>query len=308
MPLNDYLQKVQRFLRDARQAVHNPDDLISYINEARRMVAYRAECIRVLTPISSPIVGWSVTNPGSGYSNTPTLLISAPDFPSGRLPFPSGAQATATSIVQSGTIAAIFSSYGGDGYFQPTMEITDTTGFGATAIPQMGFINQVNQDQEVYPLSGINFSQNPGVLEAYAVLGITIIYANYRYSLPIYDFETYQSFIRNYPFQYTYVPSIATQYQQGASADFYLYPAPAQSYQTEWDCLVVPLDLINNYSYDALPRPWLDAVAFYATHLAFLEQQNFNAAEYYRKLFDDLMPKFGKTARPWRTVNPYGRY
>lgn len=308
MPLNDYLQKVQRFLRDARQQIHNPDDLLTYVNEARRMVAYRAECIRILTPISGPIAGWSVTNPGAGYSAAPTLVVSPPDFPSGRLPFPRGDQAIAIATVQSGTVAAIFSQYGGDGYFQPTLTITDPTGTGATAIPQVAPINVVNQSQEVYPLSGINFSQNPGVLEAYAVLGITIIYANYRYSLPIYDFETYQAMIRNYPFQYTYVPSFASQYQQGASADFYLYPPPSQTYQTEWDCLVVPLDLLTNQSVDIIPRPWIDAVAFYATHLAFLEQQNYNAAEYYRKMFDDLMPKFGKAARPWRTVNPYGRY
>lgn len=308
MALNDYLQKVQRFLRDARQVIHNPDDLIAYVNEARRMVAYRAECIRVLTPISGPITSYSVTNPGSGYSALPTLTVSAPDFPSGRLPFPSGDQAVAIATVQGGTIAAIFSQYGGDGYFQPTIDITDVSGADATATPVVDGINLVLQNQEVYPLSGINLSQVPGALEAYAVLGITIIYANYRYALPIYDFETYQAMIRNYPFQFTYVPSFASQYQQGASADFYLYPPPSQTYQSEWDCLVVPLDLLTNLSVDIIPRPWIDAVAFYATYLAFLEQQNFNAAEYYRKMFEALMPQFGKAARPWRTVNPYGRY
>lgn len=45
--LNEYLKQTQRFLRDATQQFLNPQDLISYVNRARREVAMRAQCIRM---------------------------------------------------------------------------------------------------------------------------------------------------------------------------------------------------------------------------------------------------------------------
>lgn len=306
--LFEYQQSVQRFLRDARMQRFNPSDLTNYINRARRMTAYRAECCRVLTPISGSITGWTVTNPGTGYSANPTFTVSAPDFPSGTLPSPEGAQATAAGIVSLGQIQAIFSQFGGYGYFQPTMTITDPTGSGATATPTMSFINQLNEGQEVYPLSTISFAANPGVRGAFAVIGITVIYANYRYTLRWYDFATYQAKIRQYPFQYKYVPSWVTQFNQGSNASFYVYPLPSQHYQYECDCLVFPSDLVSDNSPEIIPFPWSDAVPFYAMHLASLEAQQLNAAAFYLKLFEDMMPKFSVAARPWRTANPYGRY
>src|SRR5260370_665039 len=83
MPLNDYLQQTQRFMRDARQEKLNPDDLRSYINRARRLIAQETQCVRVLPYTSGQIISASVTAAGTGYSSGPTLNISAPDYPSG---------------------------------------------------------------------------------------------------------------------------------------------------------------------------------------------------------------------------------
>ena len=110
-----YMKDTQRLLREQKQSFLNPQDLIAYINRARREIAMRSQCIRVLTPISGSITGWTVTAGGSGYSNTPTLSITTPDFPSGVLPYPNGDQATAQAIVQGGVITAIDSTYGGSG-------------------------------------------------------------------------------------------------------------------------------------------------------------------------------------------------
>jgi hypothetical protein len=46
--LNQYIRRVQRLIRDVRQQVINPGDIIDYINEARRQVAGEGQCIRVL--------------------------------------------------------------------------------------------------------------------------------------------------------------------------------------------------------------------------------------------------------------------
>jgi hypothetical protein len=303
-----YMKDVQRLLREQKQAFLNPQDLIAYINRARREIAMRSQSIRVLTPISGSITGWTVTAGGSGYSDNPTLTITTPDFPSGVLPYPNGAQATAQAIVQSGVITTIDSTYGGAGYFQPQMTITDTTGTGATATPSLTYINELNQGQEVYPFSGVDLSLNPGCMSVYYVRSISILYNNYRYSLPVYSFSIYQAMIRQYPFQYQYVPTFASQFGQGVSGSFYVYPLPSQSYQYELDCQCLPIDLIDDLSVEALPQPWQDSVAFYACHLAMTELQNYNAATYFLTLYEKFAQRFSNYARVGRVTNPYGRF
>jgi hypothetical protein len=305
--LNDYLQQTQRFLRDARQEFSNPDDLLDYINRARREVAMRAECVRVLTPIAGSITGWEITSGGSGYTN-PTLTVSAPDFPSGVAPYPNGLHATASATLLAGVIDGIFSQEGGAGYFQPTLTITDATGTGAAATPQLSFINELVQGQEVYPFSGVDLSANPGAAAVYRVISISIIYSNYRYSLPVYSFSTYQAQIRQYPFQYQYVPTFASQFGQGVSGSFYVYPLPSQTYQYELDCLCIPSDLTDPLSVEIIPQPWQDAVAYWAASMAFEELQNLNAARYYAEKFDAMVLRYSNYARRGRAVNPYGRY
>lgn len=305
--LNGYLQQTQRFLRDAKMETNNPGDLISYVNRARREVAMRSQAIRVLTPISGQIVSWTVTDGGSGYTD-PTLTVSAPDFPSGTLPHPGGLQATATAIVVGGVITGIDSQIGGYGYYQPTIEITDATGSGAAATPTMSFINQLNEGQEVYNFSDINVSMFPGCGAVYAIKSVSVIYSNYRYSLPCYSFSTYQAMIRQYPFQYQYVPTFCAQFGQGTSGSFFMYPLPSQQYQLEFDCLALPQDLLDNTSEEALPMPWTDAVPYFAAHLAFTELQNYNVAKFHLDLYEKMSLRYSQYARPGRVVNPYGRY
>lgn len=306
--LFQYLQDTQRFLREQNQVMLNPEDLTNYINRARREVAMRTQAIRVLTPIAGSIIGWSVTAGGSGYSNDPTLTISAPDLPNGMLPDPNGAQATATASVQNGTITAIYSQYGGSGYFQPTMTITDDTGTGATATPEISWTNHVNQGQEQYAFSDIDLSMFPGCESVYFVRSITILYNNYRYALPMYAFSVYQSQIRQYPRQYQYVPTFSSQFGQGTSGSFFLYPLPSEEYAAEYDCLVLPSDLIDDQSVEALPMPWRDAVPYFAAHLAMLELQNYNAANFFLTLYKERAQSYSDFARVGRMVNPYGRY
>lgn len=306
--LFDYMEQVQRFCRDTKQDMLDPGNIISYINRARREIAMRTQCLRVLTPISGAVVTASVIAGGTGYSNNPTITITAPDFPSGTGANPSGAQATASALVQSGAIAAVDINYGGSGYFQPQAAVTDATGTGASVTLQISQINQLNPNQEVYPFSGVDLAPFPGVDSVYMVKSISIIYANYRYSLPCYAFSVYQALIRTYPYQYTYVPSMCSQYGQGVGGSFYVYPLPSQVYQYELDCLCIPQDLTDNQSVEALPLPWTEAVPYFAAHFAYLELQNFNAGQYYFDLFDKMVQRYSNYARPGRTTNPYGRY
>ncbi len=306
--LNQYLQQTQRFLRDQRQDLFDPGDLVAYINMARREVAMRAQCIRRLTPISGAIISASVTAAGSGYSTAPTVTITTPDFPSGQGAFPAGDQATATVISQSGSIASVDITYGGAGYFQPVITIVDATGSGATAEPAMSFINQLNTSQEVYSFADVDLSPFPGVESIYTIQSVSILWSNFRYSLSCYSFSTYQALIRTWQQQAMYVPVVCAQYGQGVDGSFYMFPIPSQAYQMEWDCLCLPQDLTTNLSVEAIPAPWTESVPYFAAYLCYLEIQNFNAAKFYEEQFDKRILRYSQYARPGRATTYYGRY
>jgi hypothetical protein len=267
----------------------------------------RAMCIRGLTPVSGSIKGWTVTDGGTSYSNAPTLTVSAPDFPAGQGPFPNGSQATATAIVSNGVIQNIFSQYGGYGYFEPIITITDTTGSGATATPIMSYINELQQGQEVYPFSMVDLSLFPGCASIYMIKSVSILFSGFRYSCATYDFTTYQGLVRQWALIWQYTPVVCSQYGQGTSGSFYMYPIPNQAYQLEFDCFFLPSDLQDNQSYDPIPDPWTDAVPYFAIHLGFLELQNYNAANFYLELYDKMLLRYSQYARPGQRINVYGR-
>lgn len=305
--LFDHMKLVQHLIRDTNQELINPNTLIDYINRARRETAMRSQCLRFLPPTSGSVTTVTVTAGGSGYTS-PTVAVSAPDSPGGKALSPFGAQATAVATVVGGAITAITITAGGAGYFQPQITITDPTGTGATATAATSPILVLNPGQEVYQFADIPRGEAPGYGPVYGIRSVSIIYANYRYSLPMYSFSTYQAMIRQYPNQYYYVPTMCSQFGQGASGSLYTYPLPSQPYQLEIDCYCWPQDLETDQDVEAIPDPWTQAVAWLATHYCYLELQNLNAAEYYRKLFEAQMPRYRSAASPGRTVNPYGRY
>jgi hypothetical protein len=305
--LNTYLSQVQRFIHDGSQRMVNPEDLIRYINRARRETAMRAQCLRVLTPISGSIVSASVVAGGTGYT-APTVSITIPDFPNGNQPFPMGAQATGVADMENGVITGVNITFGGSGYFQPLITIVDPTGVGASITPVLTRFNQTAEGQEVYPFSEVDLSMFPGIESIYMIKSVSLIYANYRYSLPMYSFSTYQSRIRQYPFQYQYVPTLGAQFGQGTSGSFYLYPIPSTVYQLEFDAFCLPMDLIDNRSVEAIPDPWTDLVPYFAASLALAELQNGNASRAMLQLHDEMFHRYSSYVRPGRVSNPYGKY
>jgi hypothetical protein len=305
--LFEYMKLVQRFINDQSQGMINPGDLISFINRARREVAMRAECIRILPPISGALTQIQVTTGGTGYTK-PLITVSAPDFPGGTVDNPLGAQAVASATVNGGVITNIDVNYGGSGYYQPTITITDSTGSGAAAVAYVTPITQTQDGQEIYKFSNFDLSTFPGVREVISVRSVSVIFANYRYSLPQYSFSTYQAKIRQFPIQYSYVPTMCSQFGQGAGGSLFLYPIASQPYQLEMDCLAWPSDLITDQDVEAIPDPWTEAVVYLATHYCYLSLQNLNAANYYRTQFDQMMPRYRNGTQTGRSSNPYGRW
>lgn len=302
-----YLQATQNFLRDTSQKLEDPATLLNYVNRARREVAMRSECIRIVPPISGSVAEAAVTAGGSGYTD-PTITISTPDSPGGTAVNPNGAQATATVTQTAGVIDNVYVTYGGDGYFAPVATISDPTGTGAevtlTTVPLL----TANYAQEQYRFADIDLSQFPGVDSIYAVRSVSLLYANTRYSVLVYSFSQYQARIRQYgPGMYMYVPCMGAQFGRGTAGSFYLYPVPSQVYQMEWDCSCLPSDLTSDTDYEPIPDPYTDAVPYWAAHLAYLELQNFNAARLYDEMFEKRISQFGAYTLRGRAINPYGR-
>ena len=305
--LFEYMRQVQRFLRDGKQELIDPQDLVTYINAARREVAMRAQCVRILPPISGPIVSATILNGGTGYTN-PTVQISTPDSPGGQLLNANGAQATGSATQSGGIVNNVYIDYGGDGYFQPLIQIVDPTGTGADIQATVAPILTANFAQEVYKFSDVNLSSFPGVKSIYAVLSVSLLYANSRYSVAIYSFSQYQALIRNYGAgNYYYVPCVGAQFGRGARGSMYLYPPPSQMLAMEWDCTCLPTDLTRDEDYEAIPEPWVEAVPYFAASLAFMELQNMNTARFYEEQFDKRMTRFGGYSLPGRAITYYGR-
>jgi len=283
-------------------------DLIEYCNQARRETAMRSQCVRILPAISNPIVSCQILNGGVGYTD-PTVTISPPDSPSGFLPLPQGAQATASATAIGGVIVSVNIEYGGAGYFQPQISISDPTGTGFEGALAVAPVNTLNQGQEQYPFSAVDLSPWPGVRSIYMVRSISVIFSNYRYSLPVYSFSSLQALIRQYVAgQFQYVPAYAAQFGQGTSGTLFMYPPASQLYQQEWDCQCLPQDLIDDQSVEAIADPWTDAVPYFMAHLAYLGLQNGNAARMYKDLYDERMKNFRAYVSPGRATSPYGRW
>lgn len=304
--LFQYLQRTQRLIGDTEQKMVPPNDLIDCVNQARNHVAGLTQCVRILTPISGSISSITVLTGGTAYTS-PTVTITPPDAPGGTASNPGGLQATATASLTGTTITSIVITNPGAGYFQPVVTITDPHGTGATVTAKISTIMQLNLNQEVYAFSSIPLN-TPGAASIIAVKSISIIYDNYRYSLPMYSFSTYQAHIRRFPYQYAYVPTVGSQYGQGANGSLYLYPIASQAYQAELDCFCLPTPLVADTDVDLIPQPWSDVVPFYAAYLAFLQMQRANDAKGMLDLFNTTLAQKSGVARPGRTSNPYGRW
>ncbi len=301
-----YVQDVQTLLRETKQDLIDPADINKWVNRARREIALRTSCLRIITPITGACISASVTSGGHGYT-APTVTISPPDYPSGMKPFPNGDQATATATLSAGTIAAVNITYGGAGYYLPVATITDPTGAGAAATPATSYVSKLVQGQEVYLFSDINLSQFPGFDSVYYVESISILYAAQRYSLMVPSFSSYQAMIRQFTNQYQYVPFFASQLSQGVNGSLFLFPLPSTAWQCEFVFRALPQDLIDDQSVEALPQPWTDAVAHFATYFGYLSLQNPNMARLHLELFEKFCHGYSVAARPGRKPNPYGR-
>lgn len=113
-------------------------------------------------------------------------------------------------------------------------------------------------------------------------------------------------------FEYYIAPNISNgspvdwaQLGQGTSGTFFLGPPPDAVATMLLDIVAVPLDLMFDSDPEALPWPFRDAVPYYATYMALLSVQQFDAAERHYELYERFVKRARAISTP--TVLP-GQY
>lgn len=273
--LQYYIQQLQSLLGTQSAALYQTYQLTAYINEARSQVAMRGQCVRCLSPVSGPISNITVTSPGSGYLSAPQVVITGPDFPSGFLPTAQGTQAVAVSTLSGAQVSSITLGTPGTGYFAPGISLSGSAAVQATAVAVISNVTATAQGQEQYPFSEIlstiqlNTAYS-GINSIVAVRSVAFVWGTFRYQRIATSFSKYQALVRTWSQAYQDIPSFVAQYGQGVNGTLFMYPVPNSAYQYEADCFCLPVSLIDDFTYEAIPQPWVDCVQYYAANKALL--------------------------------------
>lgn len=251
-----YEWQVADLLHDPTLSKWTQAQLDAYINEARRQLVMDSGCLRSLQQayltqgveqyVFGQVAGAQILTAGTGYT-APTVAFSGGG----------GAGAAATLTQSGGAVnSLVFTSYGAGYTSAPTAVVSDPTGTGATVAA--GVINALTFD----------------MVDVHVYWSST-----QRYSLRWWPFSVLSAKFRFYTSQsYQRQPTEWACY--GLQSIFIAFP-PDQSYQVEWDTVVLPTPLATGDSttQDPIPVQNQDPIKFYAAHLAKFNMQNYGEAQ-----------------------------
>lgn len=289
MALNNYITEVQELLHDPNATYFSTTDLTNYINRARRRIAGRGQCVRVL------LSGGTLTNitgapSGSGYAGTATVTISG-----------AGQQAAATATIAGGQISTVTLTNGGWGYITGTTVTVTATGSlgGSNAVLTAVVDNSLTTvpGQEVYQFAVANnlvLSQTlvPGADFVEGVFSVACAWGANAAMKPILDelsWTDFQAYLRSYNTGLQSFPTNWAKYGQGVTGSVYLWPLPSTASQMDWDCWCLCLNLADDTTPEAIPYPWNTAIAYYAAYLAFYNAQRMEDAKMMKEEYDIRM-------------------
>lgn len=115
------------------------------------------------------------------------------------------------------------------------------------------------------------------------------------------NWEWYQLFKMNDVAPPSGPPEVWSQFSQGATGSFYLSPVPDDIYALTCDCVCLPIDLVNDFTAEAIPPLWQDAVCYFAAYLALLSAQSAQR----QNDADRMFQRYGEFVKRARTfANP----
>ncbi len=296
MALFYYQQELQQLLGDQLAQRFNIADITRYINRARRKIAGATQCIRVLPPSSGSFATLTVGTGGSGYTSPPTVTISAPDALGTGF-----TQATATCTISGGAVNGFTLTNVGTGYVNPTVTLSGGGGTNATASFTLTSFVKVVPGQEVYtfasvdPIVAANF---PGVGNIIAVQSAAVSWGSWKPTMRQMGWSSFQAYCRAWNVGQENYPTVWSQYGQGEAGSIYIFPIPAITAQMDLDCFCHPIDLASDSDVEAIPRPFTEAIPFYAAYLAYLSIQNADMAENMWQIYRRQMAEARTFASP----------
>lgn len=112
---------------------------------------------------------------------------------------------------------------------------------------------------------------------------------------------------RNWEWFYSYyiapgtttgTPTVWSQLGQGVSGSFYLAPTPSGIVTLTLDCVLLPINLVDDTTAEALPYPFTDAVPYFAAYLALLSANEGPAAQSMYQSYERFMMRARSQATP----------
>jgi hypothetical protein len=125
-----------------------------------------------------------------------------------------------------------------------------------------------------------------GQANVFDVVGINLIFGNVRQVMARFSFTDLNANVRQFKPQLQFYPVAWTRYGPNQVV---FAPAPAQAYQTEWDCCVYTLPLVNLTDVDPMPYPYTDPVVFYAAYWAKLNERQWDESAQFLELYKDKL-------------------
>jgi len=89
----------------------------------------------------------------------------------------------------------------------------------------------------------------------------------------------------------TATPTTWSQLSQGQGGQFYLYPTPVAGGTLTLDCVLIPVDLVDDTTVELIPWPWTTAVCYYAAYLAYMNAQRNADADRMWQLYQQKMQR-----------------
>lgn len=270
--LSQYITETQQLIHDQSFQTVSSTDMTSYINRARRRTAEDTQCVRLLLSGQGPVLAAAVVSGGSGYT-APVVTIT------GQM----GTGCVATATLSAGVVTAINILNGGSNYSPPLLvTITDPTGHGAAATAsQAANLLTTVVGQEIYTYAAANslLAATPGYASILDVINVAATWGGMKPQLGQVSFGVIQAYYRSYAVPTTGQAYIWAKYGQGIAGSIYLWQIPSTAQAMDWDCVCLPIDLVDDTTVDAIPQPFSEAVAYYAARLCYLNAQRYSDAD-----------------------------
>lgn len=125
--------------------------------------------------------------------------------------------------------------------------------------------------QQSYLFPSINVSSVVGAASVLVVRKVS--YAETGTAIPIRGrpWEWFFDFCISNPA--TGTPSTWSTLSLGSSGQLYLYPIPDAAASALLDCVLLPIDLLDDSTVEAIPYPWTDCIQYFAAYLAYQNAQ-----------------------------------